>query len=156
MHSFLSQVAAAESSTNSPAAHGSRPAVDPLSRLAEIEQLIDSVAASWHEYESILRGRGACRIGYEKSLTVVPLDDQTQAPIGPAFDVTGTDLSRGGLSFSHTEPIPYRTVAISFPEESGITSAFVVSLSWCRFNQRGDYQSGGRFLNRLNDLTPAR
>jgi hypothetical protein len=125
MNSILNQAVGATVPTNSFPTHDDLAAVGPLSRLREIEQLVDSFVASWHAPETILRGRGSYRVGYEKLLLIVPLDDQTQTPVGPAFEVSAQDLSAGGLSFFHADPLPYRLVAISFPEEAEISSSFV-------------------------------
>jgi len=106
MNSILNQAVVATVPTNSFPTHDDLAAVGALNRLREIEQLVDSFVASWHAPETILRGRGSYRVGYEKLLLIVPLDDQTQTPVGPAIEVSAQDLPQGDFHFSTPSPCP--------------------------------------------------
>jgi hypothetical protein len=65
---------------------------------------------------------------------------------GPVFAVVGKHLSRSGLGFFHKEPIPHRRMIVSFESRPKQWTAFLIDITWCRFNGFGWYDSGGRLL----------
>jgi len=68
---------------------------------------------------------------------------------GPVIAVVGKHLSRSGLGFFHKEPIPDRRMIASFESRPKQWTAFLIDITWCRFNGYGWYDSGGRFLKVL-------
>ena len=81
---------------------------------------------------------------YPSPFRITPFDDR------PLMDkqlvVVGKTLSELGVDFYHREPLPYRTVIASFDQLDGEAVHLLLDLTWCRFCQRGIYDSGGRFL----------
>ena len=66
--------------------------------------------------------------------------------MGDSKLAVGRDISLGGISFTHTDPLPCRNIAISFALDNGVLATAVTRLTWCRFTLDGVYQSGGLFL----------
>ena len=60
------------------------------------------------------------------------------------------DISLGGCSFLHSDPLPSARVALTFGLENERTVTLMLRLTWCRFTQHGVYQSGGRFLKTID------
>ena len=75
-------------------------------------------------------------------------------PETPSSDTTSTDsirvlgrnVSEGGLNFYHQDPICHRRVIASLKIGGQDWLRLLIELRWCRFNQSGLYESGGRFL----------
>lgn len=63
-----------------------------------------------------------------------------------ALVVVGKDISERGLGFYHRDPIPHRRMIASLLSHDDRWLAFLIDLSWCRFNKHGWYDSGGRLL----------
>ena len=63
----------------------------------------------------------------------------------------GKNISGGGLSVFHQQPITERQVIISFEVGSGQWASLKVDLIWCQFTNTGWYESGGRII----DVLPA-
>ena len=63
-----------------------------------------------------------------------------------ALVVVGKDISERGLGFYHREPISHRRMIASLLSHDDHWLAFLIDLSWCRFNKHGWYDSGGRLL----------
>lgn len=70
--------------------------------------------------------------------------------------VDGRDISVGGFSFRHLEPLAERFVVVTFPMETSNKVHRAMRLGWCRFLRRGIYESGGKFLHNVNvdDMLP--
>jgi hypothetical protein len=66
--------------------------------------------------------------------------------VGPVIAVVGKHLSRSGLGFFHKEPMPHRRMIVSFESRPKQWTAFLIDITWCRFNGFGWYDSGGRLL----------
>jgi len=73
-------------------------------------------------------------------------DGRSPDPDQQTIVVVGKHLSEDGLGFYHREPISHRRMIASLESSDGVTHAFVIDLSWCRFTKQGWYESGGRFL----------
>lgn len=129
-----------------------------LARIREIAEIVDGLAATWRPIGLSVHDRRWQRVVYEDPLVVYPLARRGEdfTADGPAVLVSGRDLSRGGVSFEHTTPLPQRFVAVTFPSERMDGLAVVTQLTWCRFTRAGHYLGGGRFLRRIAiaDLGP--
>jgi hypothetical protein len=126
---------------------------DPLSvllRIPEVEALTDGVVASWHSSKASLQSRRWHRTKFDRTFTVVPLDDRTDAPAGEPLVVIGHDISLAGLSFVHSQPLAARKVGVTFQLDDGTYESILTLLKWCRFRRDGLYQSGGQFVRRVN------
>jgi hypothetical protein len=119
-------------------------------RLHEVDCLIRSLVASWQGSGPLLERRRWHRVRFERPLGITALDEEDGQPTGAMCLVRGKDVSVAGISFTHTEPIPQRIVAVTFWDEQGATESVVTQLTWCRFTRAGVYQSGGQFLKKVN------
>lgn len=78
----------------------------------EVTRLLDEIAASWQPGGPLVSSRRWHRMRWEQDLPLVPLDAETEQPVGPGLVVRCRDISRGGISFVHDDPLPYRKVAL--------------------------------------------
>ena len=120
--------------------------------LPEFKRLIETTVASWESSPKVLQTRSWHRIQFRKPILMTPLDEQTHRPAGESQVVTGRDISLGGLSFIHTEPVAHRMVAITFLPETDLTAlpeSVVMNLTWCRYCQDGVLLSGGSFVREI-------
>lgn len=118
----------------------------PLSRLQELNQLLESVAASWHTSSRILELRESHRVIMTAPIAVT-MEDPTD-PGGPSLTVVGSgrDVSSRGVSFSHMRPLPCREAVLTFALPDGGHESVLTRLTWCRFSRAGIYFSGGKFV----------
>ena len=116
------------------------------SALSEIERLVRDIPASWQAGPFVWERRAGHRVQFCESLFLVPLDEETEEPCGPPSRVQSRDISLGGISFSHPEPVPHRKVGLSFKLPGGSAVTVVALLRWCRFTRGGRYESGGEFV----------
>jgi hypothetical protein len=86
------------------------------------------------------------RFPYPNLIRLTPLADDGVTPLNKTFTVAGKHLSERGLGFYHPKPLPYRWVIASLERSPGEWLAFLLDVSWCRFNALGWYESGGRFV----------
>lgn len=117
-----------------------------LKQIRELETLLGGLVASWHASPPLTEGRSAHRVRYERPLLLTPIDSRSHHPAGEPQLVRGRDLSLGGCSFSHIDPLPCAKVALTFGLEDERQVTMMLRLTWCRFTQDRVYQSGGRFL----------
>jgi hypothetical protein len=120
-----------------------------LLRIPEVEALADGVVASWHSANASLQSRRWHRAKFDWPLSVLPLDDRREIPVGPPLAVVGHDISLAGISFIHDRPLAPRKVAVTFQFEDGTSESILTLLKWCRFRRDGVYQSGGQFVRRV-------
>ena len=74
---------------------------------------------------------------------VTPLDDYGK--LGTTTKVDLNILDGREVSFHHQLPLSARRAFVSVDDEYLGSWEAIVDLSWCRFNRRGYYTSGGRF-----------
>ncbi len=122
-----------------------------LQRIREITELLDTVAGLDRNQGVTIHDRRWQRCEFTQPLVVQPLDSSVE-PEGEPWFVEGRDLSLGGLSFHHVEPLPHRLVLVTFPFVE-LERSLVAELSWCRFTQEGTYCSGGRFVRARQRIT---
>lgn len=120
-----------------------------LKRVRELERLLNGLVASWHASPPLTEGRSAHRVQYERPLLLTSIDPRSHHPIGEPQLVRGRDLSLGGCSFYHSDPLASARVALTFGLEDEQRVTMMLRLTWCRFTQDRVYQSGGRFLKPL-------
>lgn len=113
-----------------------------LARLCEAK-------ACWVKSGPVVEGRGALRVPFGEPIVITPWEPGN-GPAGPSLLASGHDVSAAGVAFWHSDPLPYRFVAVSLrgdgEDEDGHPSVetVLVELLWCRFLRRGTYLSGGR------------
>lgn len=125
-----------------------------LEQLTRISRHLQQITASWEPSGSTLQPRKRHRMIFSEKMMLTPICESSHQPTGEPLLIHGYDLSLGGLSFSHSQPLICHTAAITFfqPDHSKVTIA--TKLNWCRFSRQGIYFSGGQFL-RLLDLEQA-
>ena len=114
-----------------------------LERLAETEQQIGSMLASWQDPDQVVQMRRFHRLPFRRPLLLTPIDECTGEPIEDPIPVYGRNISQGGLSIEHEGPLTCRKATITLPDGGDRSETLVVRLTWCRFTRRGTYQSGG-------------
>lgn len=117
-----------------------------LGALKEIATLLRELPASWQNGPFVWERRNGHRAQFTELIQLTPLDEETQEAAGETHSVQGRDLSLHGASFIHQEPLPFRTVGLTFDLPSGARATIILRLTWCRFTRQGWYESGGRFL----------
>ncbi len=69
-----------------------------------------------------------------------------QGHLEPMCRVDVESCDERGLSFHHDLPLSARRALVFLEGTSKETRVAEVDLCWCRFNRRGHYTSGGRFV----------
>ncbi len=118
--------------------------------LGEIENLMHAHVASWSVSRGPLEFRSCQRVPFDQPIQLTPLNDETWEPVESPMTVTGSNISLGGISFRHSDLLPYRTVAIQFGSEERGPHATVVRLKWCRFGTDHSFVSGGTFVGTVD------
>lgn len=119
-----------------------------LRSIQEIDCLLASLVASWQISPQILQCRRSHRVHFCKPIALTPLDEAGQ-PCGETVVAMGRDISLGGISFQHRQPLPHCRIAITFQADSYPIESIVTRLSWCRFTRDSAYFSGGKFLRTI-------
>ncbi len=128
-------------------APGSASPLKTLDQVLSTVRETNSPRASWYQSGGLLNNRRAHRVAFPETLLVVGLTTTSRTghfvPITEPIIAQGRDVSVGGISFQHADPLPHRYVAVSFRSTFG-TETLVARLSWCRFALENYYVSGGR------------
>ena len=121
-------------------------AVSPaLNSLQRVEQLVHELTASWVNANSML-SRRFHRVTFRQQIAIAELCDDGLIPTGQPRTAFTTDISHGGLSFEHDQPLACRMIAVTLPTSRELPESFVMRLKWCRFTRAGIYRSGGKFI----------
>lgn len=75
---------------------------------------------------------------------VTPLDELGR-PAAP-WTVVVVEIDERTIAFNHLVPLTARHVIVTFEKRGMSTHSVKVELTWCRFDQRHRYTSGGRFI----------
>jgi hypothetical protein len=75
---------------------------------------------------------------------LVPFDEQGKT--GPSCQIEVKDFDERGITFHHPQPLHDRRALVVLEGLNLGRIAAEVDLSWCRFSSRGQYTSGGRFV----------
>jgi hypothetical protein len=86
------------------------------------------------------------RYAYPHLIHLTPCTPEGHPKPDESVVVVGKDLSQCGLGFFHRDPIVERRVIASMQAGPTEWVAFLLDITWCRFNGHGWYDSGGRFL----------
>ena len=97
------------------------------------------------EYDSLER-RDEGRYPFPHMIHLTPVGRDGLTPCGQNIVVVGKTLSKDGLGFFHSQPLPNRRMIASVALSDGRWLGFLIDLRWCRFRKHGWYESGGRFL----------
>lgn len=115
-----------------------------LAVFGDLPNLLTDLPASWFESAKTADQRSEARCWSDCKARLTPLDPQTATEDAPPVVITLKDISRHGIGFSHSDPLPHRLVRITFGSEESAAPVLVVRLQWCRFRKPGLYESGGR------------
>jgi len=75
---------------------------------------------------------------------LVPFDEYGKT--GPSCQIVVKDFDERGITFQHPQPLHDRRALVVLEGLNLGRIAAEVDLSWCRFSGRGQYTSGGRFV----------
>jgi len=98
---------------------------------------------------NLIERRGEHRYPYPYLIRLTPVADDNSPQCGETVVVVGKHLSQRGLGFYHPRPLPYRRMIASLETTNGTRLNLLITLTWCRFTQKGWYESGGRFLQAI-------
>ena len=118
----------------------------PSGGIISLEGLIQDFEASWQRGGPGWERRQKHRYAFEQSVQLVPLDEQSEQPVGSALVVKTQDISASGIGFQHRVPLPYKKVALTLVPPGGTEITVVTRLLWCRFTREGHYETGGQFV----------
>ena len=111
-----------------------------------LEGLLHALEASWQRGGPGWERRTAHRYDFCQTVTLVPLTARTEEPEGSCMIVETQELSANGVGISHSQPLPYKKVALTLALPCGARVTVITKLLWCRFTKEGRYASGGQFL----------
>ena len=120
-----------------------------IRRISDLERLVDGLMVEWVGNRAPLYGRRSHRVPTRQFFDVTPLCDCGVESVGDSYRVQAFDLSTDGLSFVHSEMLPFRFVAATFELADSTLQTVVTRLKWCRFTRKKQYRSGGQFLRVL-------
>lgn len=128
----------------SPVPAGIRTDAAWLSLFGDFQSLLADLPASWGEAIAVADRRAENRFWCDSRARLTPIDDLPGRPEAAPISVVLTDISRHGIGFSHSEPLPYRLVQVAIGQGDPSSPILVVRLQWCRFRKPGAYESGGQ------------
>lgn len=111
-----------------------------------LDGLVNDAEVSWQRGGPGGERRQQHRYDFNQTICLLPLDEQTEKPIGEALYVEACDISASGIGFSHEIPLPFKKVSITLMLPGGNMITAITRLLWCRFTREGRYQSGGQFV----------
>lgn len=114
-----------------------------LTTFGDFREVLEDLPASWLESVKVSDRRTEPRCACDSRASLVPLDESADKD-APPTPIELLDISRHGIGFTHTEPLPYRMIQISFNSDDSSAPVFIVRLQWCRFRKPGVYESGGQ------------
>jgi len=94
------------------------------------------------------------RFPYPELIRITPVGEDGSRFVEQSIVVAGKTLSERGVGFYHPQPLPNRRVIASFHAGDGRWVGLMVDLTWCRFTDKGWYESGGRFLEAVPAIIP--
>lgn len=112
---------------------------------ASVAPLLRSLYSSYAT-EHVPERRWDRRFPYPYLVRLVPVATDGFTPVGRPMVVVGKHLSERGLGFYHAEPLAHRRVIVTLETVQGASLSLLADLHWCRFTGHGWYESGGRFL----------
>lgn len=111
-----------------------------------LRRLVSTAVAEYRRprYED----RGTTREPRRVAAHLLPLDEQGRARTSCPIEVQ--DFDERGITFQHPRPLHDRRALVVLEGPNQEKIAAEVDLTWCRFSQRGQYTSGGRFVSLVN------
>ncbi len=105
--------------------------------------------------ESYVKSERRARTRYPIPYTfqLIPLDEAGKPRLEKTTTVVGKQLSQGGISFSHDQPLSCRGAIVSLIHPNVGRFAVEVDLLWTRRTVIGIYESGGRLIRTVRGHT---
>ena len=116
----------------------------------ELRGTVQQIMAGTQLQNRVSERRREQRTPFPYLIKLAPVDNDGETPVGEGIVVVGKHLSTGGIDFYHREPLPHRWMIAWLQQGGGRLCAVLVELLWCRFNQHGWYENGGRFVRLVN------
>lgn len=118
----------------------------------ELPARVRGLLASLYSRDRALDRRRDRRYPYPHLIRLLPVAADRSTPAGPAVIVVGKHLSERGLGFYHSKPLAARRMIATLEGAHGARLYLLIDLSWCRFTGGGWYESGGRFLEVVEEF----
>jgi len=122
----------------------------PQRRVQDADKFVETVVASWNAASPVVEKRRWHRIVLEMPIAIADFDISSSRRSSDWKRARGCDLSWGGVSFQHVHLLSQRHAVVTFFPGKDALEPVVVRLTWCRFSRQGIYQSGGRFLRKVD------
>ena len=119
---------------------------DGASSEESVRSKICGLLANFQPRASNCERRSDQRYAFPYMVHLTPMNADGSPAESDTVVVVGKHLSKRGLGFYHTKPLPYRRMIVSIETGNNSWLSFLIDLSWCRFTKQGWYESGGRFL----------
>jgi len=113
---------------------------------SDVRSQVLSLFATLYPQGGLVERRGEQRCPFPYLVSLTPVDEDDEPIDAEPVVVAGKHLSERGLSFYHIKPLPHRRMIATLGTGKGGEQAFIIDLNWCRFTQKGWYESGGRFI----------
>ena len=114
------------------------------------KRVLAILRASQLQQQVAVERRKDRREPYPYPIHVTPVGADGAIEKNDTFVVLGKHLSERGLDFYCEAPVPHRRVITSWKDSNGKWLALLLDLRWCRSNEHGWYENGGRFLRVVN------
>lgn len=96
------------------------------------------------------------RVPFPFLLRLTPITSGEEFQVqGEPVDVVGKSLAERGLTFYHSQNLPFRRAIATFESEDFDPAHLLLNISWSRFLRPGWYDSGGRFTHVLQEFNAA-
>jgi len=114
-----------------------------------IEDQVAELLTRLYPRNAVTERRRENRYPFPYLVRLMPVDEAL-VPQGETLVVVGKHLSPCGLGFYHPQPLPHRRMIVSLEAGEQGWLSFLIDVTWCRFTKQGWYESGGRFLDRVD------
>jgi hypothetical protein len=122
----------------------------------KVRQQVWGLLAGFHSANPWTERRSVQRFPLGRLVHLTPVGSEGITPLGESIVVVGKDVSERGLGFFHLQPLPHRRMIAALETQTGDWLRFLIDISWCRFTHHGWYDSGGRFLQIVEQEGPER
>ena len=119
------------------------PESKPLN-MPEVSDLVNRLVWEADQRAYRFERRREDRHSFPHLLDLMPVLEESTFSPDETITVVGRDISRTGLRFYHTNPLPFRQSIVCLPWSR--TTGLLLELRWARFVRNGWYESGGSFL----------
>jgi len=119
---------------------------------AEIEPIVRQLAGIAQPGDQPHDRRDRARVPFSRLVALTPVANASLEHPGEPVYVVGKNLAQQGLDFFHSQPFPHRYAIASLEIGQDRRVHFLMKITWCRFLHSGWYDSGGRFVKRVEPV----